>query len=97
VPYRSHPVRRICDDPLPEESVTLIVEYDPAELDPEELDDLATKLDGTFEEELPYDSVRLTLPEPSVTDFCEIEGVETVETANVTKLGDAGEDVEPSA
>jgi hypothetical protein len=93
VTYRSHPVRRLCADPHPTESITLVVEIDPNGIDRETLDSVLADLDGAVEAELPYDSYRITLPETAVESFCETSGLERVETTNVTGLGDAGEDV----
>ena len=89
--YRSHPVRRLCETPRADATVTLVVtvdnETDEAELR-ERLPAAVTTVDP-----LPYDSFRVTVSEPAVADVCETEGVTRVETTNVIGTGDAGEDV----
>ena len=88
---RSHPVRRLCEAPTAGETVTLVVGFDPETTD---RDTLTAELsaDATVVA-LPYDTLRVTVPQPAVADVCELDGVVRVETANVIDLGDAGEDV----
>lgn len=89
--YRSHPVRRRCESPTPGETVALVVEFDPETTDRAAV--TAALPDAASVTDLPFDSLRVTVPEPDVADVCGIDGLVRVETANVTELGDAGEDV----
>jgi hypothetical protein len=92
--YRSHPVRRMCEDPIEGKVTTLVVE--PADDDRSD-DALAAAIrvaGGTIEERMPYGGVRVSIPEPRVTDLCSLSGLDSVETAGVVGLaGDAGEDI----
>lgn len=91
--YRSHPVRRLCAEPLPEESVALVVEIDPEEIDEGSLTETVASLDGEVVEALGFDAYRVELPQRAVAALCEVDGLVRVETANVVAPGDAGEDV----
>lgn len=88
--YRSHPVRRLCENPKADATVTLVVGVDD-ETDEAELRERLPETDGV--KPLPYDSFRVTVSESAVADVCAITGVTRVETANVIGTGDAGEDV----
>jgi hypothetical protein len=90
VTYRSHPVRRLCESPTADATVTLIVGTD-GETEEADLRDRLPEGDGL--EPLPYDSFRVTVPESVVADVCAVAGVTRVETANVIGTGDSGEDV----
>ncbi len=91
--YLSHPVRRMRDDPLPDETVELVVTVE----DEDGLDDVETQLRGlgTVEERLRFGSLRVSMPEARVADACAIDGIESIETASTREVagGDAGEDV----
>jgi hypothetical protein len=95
MPYLTHPVRRLRDDPHPDERVTLLVTVD----DVTEQAALAAALaeHGTVEARLRFGTVRVTVPQPAVAAVCGIGGVDRVETANTLALDPtgAGEDVEP--
>jgi hypothetical protein len=92
--YRSHPVRRMREDPTEGEAVTLrVTAADGA--DPEAL---ADRLDGvgTVEERLRFGALRVTVPQSRLDALCAVEGIEAVETAETMGIepGDAGEDVD---
>ncbi|MHB9287396.1 hypothetical protein ACKVMT_10210 [Halobacteriales archaeon Cl-PHB] len=93
--YLSHPVRRMRDDPMGDETVELIVTAE----DEDALDDLETQLLGLgeVEERLRFGSLRVSMPQRRVADACAIDGIESIETATTREMagGDAGEDVEP--
>jgi hypothetical protein len=89
VTYRSHPIRRLCENPTPGATVTLVVGVD-GETDETTLRERLPETEGV--EPLPYDSFRVTVPESAVADICAITGVTRVETTNVVGTGDAGED-----
>ncbi|WP_313691331.1 hypothetical protein [Halorarum halobium] len=91
--YLSHPVRRLRTDPHPEEDVVLVVEL--GSLSADDLRDAVADLNGEVEAELRFDSYRLRLPQTAVDQFCELDGLKTVETENAVGYGgDSGEDME---
>ncbi len=91
--YLSHPVRRIRDDPIDGEEVTLRV----TAVDAERADALAERLAsvGTVEERLRFGGIRVTVQQERVADVCALSGIEAVETDSTVTIdaGDAGEDV----
>lgn len=91
--YLSHPVRRIRDDPVEGETVTLRI----TAVDEDAADDLVDRLDdvGVVEERLRFGGIRMILPQQRVDDVCALEGIESIETGNTFTIdADAGEDVE---
>ncbi len=92
--YLSHPVRRLRDEPREGESVTLVVRAEHED----GIDDLADRLAdlGTVEDRLRFATVKATVPQTAVADVCDLDGIETIETANTLTLDPtgAGEDVE---
>ena len=92
--YRSHPVRRLCEDPAPDESVTLVVEL-ADDADAESLTRAVSDLGGRVETENRF-SHTVSLPQAAVADLCERDDLLLrVETANTISLGlddSAGED-----
>jgi hypothetical protein len=96
MPYLSHPVRRLRDDPTPGETVDLVVTA--AETDAEAVDVLVSRLSeagATVQERLRFGAVRVRVPQEDVAAVCRLDGIDTVETAATRDLagGDAGEDV----
>lgn len=90
--YLSHPVRRLREDPVTGEDVTLVVEL--GDCSAEELAETVESLGGEVEAELRFDSYRVRLAQESVDEFCELEGLATVETDGAVGYGgDAGEDM----
>jgi hypothetical protein len=89
--YVSHPVRAIRDDPQTDESVDLVVTVDPdAATDPRAT---VRDLGGTVVAELPYDAVRVRLPEAAVAPLCDAGGIERIETAETLRV--AAVDTDP--
>ena len=92
--YLSHPVRRIREDPIEGEAVTLRV----TATDDEQADALGTRLVdvGTVEDRLRFAAFRVTVPQERVDEVCTFDGIEAVETAQTFTLDadGAGEDVE---
>jgi hypothetical protein len=82
--YLSHPVRRIRDDPTEGETVTLRI----TAADDETADALVEELDdhGVVEKRLRFGGIRMTLPEPAVTEICALEGIESIETGNTLTI-----------
>lgn len=86
--YCSHPVRRMREDPIPDEAADLVVELDEGGT----LGDLAgavDDVDGEVVEELEFDSYRVVVAEAQVDTLCEaLAGVAArVETAGTLSLG----------
>ncbi|MFB6150605.1 MAG: hypothetical protein ABEJ40_02240 [Haloarculaceae archaeon] len=92
--YVSPAVRSIRDDPIEGESVTLLLETD-ADTDPGAVADAVEALDCTVEEELQFETLRVTVPHERVGDVCAVDGIATVETDGTLAIdaGGAGEDV----
>jgi len=92
--YLSHPVRRIREDPIEGEDVTLRV----TAVDDERADALTERLTavGTVEERLRFGTLRVTVPQERLDEVCALEGIDAVETANTFTVDadGAGEDVE---
>ncbi len=92
--YVSHPVRRIREDPVTGETVTLIV----TAADDADLDALAADLasHGTVEEHLRFGALRVTVAHEDVDAVCTLATVARVETTNTLAIDadGAGEDVE---
>ena len=84
--YRSHPVRRLCEDPLPDESAALVVEL-ADDADAESLWRAVAELGGRVEAENRF-SYTVSLPQSAVADLCDRDDLLTrVETANTISLG----------
>lgn len=100
--YVSPVVRRMRDDPVPDESASLVVRVDDdaARGDTSEaVREAARDKGGSVEGTTRFGTVQVTLPEESVDGFCLAlpDAVEAVETAGVTgHAGDAGEDLDPT-
>jgi hypothetical protein len=100
--YVSPVVRRMRDDPLPDESTSLVVRVDDdaaSDTARDAVRDAAREHGGSVEGTTRFGTVEVTLPEASVDGLCAAlpAAVEAVETAGVTgHAGDAGEDVDPS-
>ncbi|AKU08583.1 PIN domain-containing protein [Haloferax gibbonsii] len=79
--YLSHPVRRMRDDPLDDEVAELRVE--PADDDARAaLETRVESLGGSLERELRFGGVVVSLAESAVTDLCELDGIERIETVD---------------
>jgi hypothetical protein len=78
--YLSHPVRRMRTEPIPGETVTLVVGL--GEADRAGLESALEGTEGRVGGELRYGDVVVSGPESVVADVCELDGVERIETAN---------------
>jgi hypothetical protein len=91
--YVSHAVRRIREDPIEGETVTLRVTV----TDEDRTGRLADALSdaGTVEEQLRFGGLRVTVPQDRLDEVCAVDGIAAVETANTFTLDadGAGEDV----
>ncbi|WP_458205160.1 hypothetical protein [Haladaptatus sp. NG-SE-30] len=92
--YISRPVRGIRDHPEPDESVALLLRL--ADADTEQVRARVESLDGEVDAELEFETLRVVVPEKSVAELCELDGLDAIETAATLDVGagDAGEDVE---
>jgi len=90
--YLSHPVRRMRDDPVEGEEVTLIVEA--GDRAPDEVAAAVEDADGASEERLRFGSLRVTVAQDRLDAICSLDGIESITTDNAVGIGgDAGEDV----
>ncbi|MFC6824375.1 hypothetical protein [Halopelagius fulvigenes] len=86
--YRSHPVRRMCDDPMPGETASLVVEPDEdSDVDRSAIAAAVADVGGSVADELRFGSFLVTLPEEGVEALCSMDGLARVETANTLGLG----------
>jgi hypothetical protein len=94
-PYLSHPVRRMRDDPIADEPVTLVVTATTD--DAVALAALSERLEAagaTVTDRLRFGALRVATTEDTVAAIVALDGIESVETGAVTEMGgDAGEDV----
>lgn len=90
--YLSHPVRRISEDPIPGESVGLVVELEDC-ADPATFEERVTAVGGTVDEKLRF-SWRVTVPQAKLDDLLSASDLERVETANTISLGLERDDAE---
>jgi len=92
--YRSHPVRRMCEDPIEGQEAVLVVEPADDQRTPETLTAAIRVVGGTVEASLSDGAMQVRIPEERVADLCSLAGIASVETAGVVGIaGDAGEDV----
>lgn len=93
MPYLTHPVRRLRDDPIEGESVTLLA----TATDEKTADDLAERLAdlGTVEDRLRFGTIKVTVDQIDVAAVCDLDCVDRIETTNTLALDPegAGEDV----
>lgn len=85
--YRSHPVRRMCDDPIPDETASLVVEPENGGTDRAAIESALEGVGGSLEDELRFGSFLVTLPEEGVETLCSMDGLARVETADTLGLG----------
>ena len=101
--YLSHPVRRMREDPLEGEEVTLVVRVtvdDPGggvgEVTEEAIEAAVSDIEragGTAEDHLRFGALRVRIRQERLDDLCSVPGLASVETDNTIGLGgDAGED-----
>lgn len=83
--YLSHPVRRLRDDPVPDASVSLVVELGDG-ADEAAVRDAVEDLGGTVDRPLQFASFQVTLPQQAVDEFCSLDGLARVETADTISL-----------
>lgn len=84
------------EDPLPDESATLVVEL--GDRDADGFREAVAALGGEVTADLQYDSYRVVLPQEEVDGLCSLDGLTLVETADAVGYGgDAGEDVEDAS
>lgn len=93
--YLSRPVRAIRDDPIPGESVTLVMRL-ADDADPGAVAGAVRELGGDVERELRFGDLAVTVDHETVGAVCDLDGITAVETDNVHEidLDGAGEDVE---
>lgn len=99
--YVSRPVRSIRDDPIPGESVRLLVSLsddlgERSRAVEAAVRETATAHGGDVVDKLQFETLVVEVPHDAVTALCDLEGVaaiETDDTLSVT-LDGAGEDVE---
>lgn len=77
--YLSHTVRSLLRDPIPGETVRLVLTLTEATT-PEEVRAEVESLDGDFHRELQFDRVLVTVGHERLEAVCSLDGVTEVET-----------------
>jgi len=101
--YLSPVVRTLRDDPVPGESVTLVLslaENADSTADVEAaIEETVTAVDGSVDEFLQFESVAVTVPHEGIPALCDLDGIEAIETDDTIGItpGDAGEDLDGDA
>jgi hypothetical protein len=75
----------MCEDPMPDESVSLVVE--PTDADRSAVEATLADVGGSFERELRFGAFLVRLPEEGVRTLCSMDGLARVETADTLGLG----------
>jgi hypothetical protein len=94
--YVSRAVESIRSDPLPDESVGLVLETAP-DADPERVADAAAAAGATVDRYLQFDDLAVTVPQTAVDEVCGIDGlaaVQTTDAISITHEDASDEDVE---
>lgn len=102
--YLSHPIRRIREDPVEGEELTVIVRVAAQGPDGgvgevtddaiERVSDAIAEAGATVEDRLEFGTLRVRVTQEQIDDLCAIEDIASIETDNTIGLtGDAGEDV----
>lgn len=86
--YLSHPVRRMRDDPISGERVTLVIEL--GDGDTSELEEIVDTYKGTIDHDLQFADVAVTVPEEAVADLCDHEGIARIETGDTLEQTPSG-------
>ncbi|WP_224268236.1 hypothetical protein [Haloprofundus salinisoli] len=84
--YLSHPVRRMRDDPIDGEEVTLVVELGDG-ADRDALESTVRTGGGAVERDLQFRAVLVRVPESAVASLCELDGLARIETGETLSLG----------
>ncbi|RDI73128.1 hypothetical protein DWB78_12475 [Halopelagius longus] len=78
----------MCEDPMPDETASLVVELDEeSDVTRSAVADAVSDVGGSVEDELRFGSLLVTLPEEGVERLCSMDGLARVETANTLGLG----------
>ncbi len=102
--YLSHPVRRMREDPVEGEELTVIVRVAAqgpdggvGEVTDGAIEAAVEKIEqtgATVEDELRFGTLRVRLTQERIADICSISDLASIETDNTIGLGgDSGEDV----
>jgi hypothetical protein len=90
--YLSHAVRTIRDDPMADESVSLVVTL-AEDGDSGALGETVADLGGEVVADLRFSAVHVRRPETAVAALCACDGIDRVETAETLRLvGDEAAD-----
>lgn len=92
--YVSRPVRHVRDDPVPGETIRLLLRLAEG-ADEAAVAERVREAGGTVEASLAFDTLAVAVDHEQVADVCALDGLSAVETENTVRLdaGDAGEDV----
>jgi len=94
--YVSRAVQSIRENPVPGESVGLVLEP-AADVDPEQIADAARAAGASVDRHLQFDDIEVTVAQTDVDAVCAIDGLEAVQTTDaiaITSEEATDEDVE---
>ncbi len=96
--YVSRAVRTIQEDPVPGETVALVLETDD-DADPDAVAAAAEDAGATVERCLQFGDLEVSVEQEAVEAVCEIDGLTAVQTADTIGIhpDEAEEDVDPDA
>lgn len=77
--YLSHPVRRMRDDPIAGETVTLVIELS-EEGSTDDIRRVVVDAGGSVERELAFADLAVSVPEKAVATLCDQPGIARIET-----------------
>ena len=77
--YLSHPVRRMRDDPIAGETVTLVIEVSTDD-SRDAVEQVVDDVGGSVERELQFADFAVRVPETAVERMCDLPGIERIET-----------------
>jgi len=94
--YVSRAVQSIRDDPIADESVSLVLEPDD-DTDTDAVARAAETAGATVSRHLQFGDLEVTIPQEQVGDLCDIDGLAAVQTADAIAIhpDEAEEDLDP--
>lgn len=85
--YVDNVIQSLRDDPRTGESVLVAVGVSG---DPDAVAAAIEDIGGTVRKRLPYETIRVSIPERSLTALCRLDGVESVEAEQEIRPHDSG-------
>lgn len=80
----------MCDDPLEDETVTLVVEFADGNDARTAVESAIAERGGGVDRELRFADLEVTVPEAAVADLCDLDGIARVETTDTLSQTPSG-------